>query len=324
MRPHLSIVIPIFDEEETLPELYQRLAGALESLGLVYELVLVNDGSHDNSFSLMRHLHAKDPRVKYINLSRNFGHQMAITAGLDFASGKAVVVMDGDLQDPPELIPALVAKWQEGFDVVYAVREDREGVSPVRHLLYRAFYRLLRRLSQVDIPLDSGDYRLMSRRVVESLKGMPERNRFMRGLTAWVGLRQDGVPYARPARYAGKAKYSWGKLWRLAMDGVISFSAIPLQLATWLGLTMAVLGACYAFYALYIRIVMKTPPQGWTSLMVVLLVIGGVQLIILGIIGEYIGRIFDEVKRRPLYVVDEACGFDSVKNPRSSLFPEDS
>jgi dolichol-phosphate mannosyltransferase len=307
--PRLSIVVPIHNEQENLPELYHRVTQVMEALGEPYELVLVNDGSRDNSLALMHDLHVRDPRVRYVSLSRNFGHQVAISAGMDFATGEAIVVMDGDLQDPPEFIPSLVAKWQEGFDVVYAVRAEREGISSRRHLIYRAFYRLLRHLARVDIPLDSGDFRLMSRRAVQSLKTMPERNRFVRGLTAWVGFRQTGISYTRPPRYAGTAKYSWTKLWRLAVDGLVSFSFVPLQLATLFGFIVAGLGAIYTVFILYARIFTDAPPQGWTSLMVVLLFLGGVQLLTLGIIGEYIGRIFDEVKQRPLYLVDEARGF---------------
>jgi glycosyltransferase involved in cell wall biosynthesis len=319
--PRLSIVVPIHNEQENLPELYHRIRQAMETWENSYELILVNDGSNDRSLDIIRSLHENDPRVKYLSLSRNFGHQVAITAGLDFASGEAVLVMDGDLQDPPELIPTLVTKWQEGFDVVYAVREEREETSPYRQFIYRIFYRLLRRLARVDIPLDAGDFRLMSRRVVESLKKMSERNRFVRGLTAWVGFKQTGISYIRPARHAGVTKYSWAKLWRLALDGLVSFSFIPLQLATWFGFVVSGLCALYTSYLFYVRIFSNSPPVGWTSIMVALLFLGGVQLLTLGIIGEYIGRIFDEVKQRPLYLVGELKGFEErqvVTNGRFS------
>lgn len=303
--PRLSVVVPILDEEETLAELYQRLIRVLEGTGSSHELVLVNDGSRDGSLRLIRELSAKDRRVRYVSLSRNFGHQVAIAAGLDYARGEVVIVMDGDLQDPPELIPEMLARWREGFDVVYAVRELREGMPRWQARIYHGFYRLLHRLSRIDIPLDTGDFRLMSRRVVDTLRAMPERNRFMRGLTAWVGLKQAGIPYARPARHAGTTKYSLTRLSRLAIDGLVSFSFVPLQLATWFGFLISGLCVVYTLYAIYVRIVSDIPPPGWTSLMVAVLFLGGVQLITLGIIGEYIGRVFDEVKRRPLYVVDE-------------------
>lgn len=321
VHPHVSIVVPVYNEEETLHELHQRINQTMETWENSYELILVNDGSNDRSLDIIRGLQEHDPRVKYLSLSRNFGHQVAITAGLDFTSGEAVLVMDADLQDPPELIPALVAKWQEGFDVVYAVREDREGTSPYRQFVYRTFYRLLRRLARVDIPLDTGDFRLMSRRVVESLKKMSERNRFVRGLTAWVGFKQTGISYVRPARHAGVTKYSWAKLWRLALDGLVSFSFIPLQLATWFGFVVSGLCVLYTSYLFYVRIFSNSPPVGWTSIMVALLFLGGVQLLTLGIIGEYIGRIFDEVKQRPLYLVGELKGFEEkqiVTNGRFS------
>jgi len=320
-QPRLSLVVPVYNEQETLPELHRRIKQVMETWESSYELILVNDGSIDRSLEIIRGLQEYDHRVKYLSLSRNFGHQVAITAGLDFASGEAVIVMDGDLQDPPELIPTLVAKWKEGFDVVYAVREEREGTSPYLQFVYRAFYRSLRCLARIDIPLDSGDFRLMSRRVVESLKKMSERNRFVRGLTAWVGFKQTGISYIRPARHAGVTKYSLPKLWRLALDGLVSFSFIPLQLATWFGFVVSGLCALYTGYLFYMRIFSNAPPVGWTSIMVALLFLGGVQLLTLGIIGEYIGRIFDEVKQRPLYLVGELKGFEErqvVTNGRFS------
>ena len=310
MHPIISIIVPIYNEEENLPELHRRVSEAMATAELPYEMVLVNDGSRDGSLAFMRELHARDPRVKYLSLSRNFGHQVAISAGLDHACGDAVVVMDADLQDPPEMIASLAARWRDGYDVVYAIRQDREGMPRWRRLVYRAFYRLLSRLSRVDMPADSGDFRLMSRRVVDHLTRMPERNRFVRGLTAWVGFPQSGVPYVRPPRHAGTPKYSWARLWRLALDGLLSFSFMPLQLATWVGFAVAGIGAVYAVYIVHARVFTDTPPAGWTSLMVALLFLGGVQLMTLGIIGEYIGRIFDEVKRRPLYLLDETGGFE--------------
>ncbi len=308
MSELISIVVPVFNEEDGLPELHTRLTSVFASLPFRYEIVFVDDGSSDGSLALLKRLHAADPCVRYLRLSRNFGHQTAITAGMDHASGDAVIVMDADLQDPPELVPDMIRRYQAGADVVYGVREERLGISPLRQAIYRAFYRCLRRLTPIAIPLDSGDFRLLSRRVLEQLRRMPERNRFVRGLVAWVGYRQEGVPYVRPGRFAGKPKYTWTKLMRLAADGVFSFSFLPLRLATWLGFLVTGLGGLYGLYALIAPLLGKSTPPGWTSLMIVLLVLGGVQLITLGVIGSYIGRIFDEVKQRPLYVVAERGG----------------
>ena len=306
--PVLSIVIPVFNEQENLRELHKRLQASFADLGIPYEVVLVDDGSGDQSRAIMRQLHSEDPRYCWLALSRNFGHQTAITAGMDHARGDAVVIMDADLQDPPELVGNMVARWSAGADVVYGVREDRLGISRLRQAIYRSFYRLLRRLTPIEIPIDSGDFRLLSRRVIEDLKRMPERNRYVRGLVAWVGYRQEGLPYSRPGRHLGTAKYTWSKLMRLALDGIFSFSYIPLKAATWLGFLVTGLGFLYGSYALIAPLFGKTTPQGWTSLVIVVLVLGGAQLITLGIIGAYIGRIFDEVKQRPLYLVAEKQG----------------
>lgn len=305
-----SVVIPIYNEETTLTELYRRLTIVMEQIGRPYELVFVNDGSVDDSLARLRDLNRLDPRVKFLSLSRNFGHQVAISAGMDFAGGQAVILMDGDLQDPPEAIPLMVKKWQEGFDVVYMIREERQGVGRFKTLTYRIFYRIMRKLTYLDIPLDAGDFRLMSRRVANTIRSMPERTRFVRGLTSWVGFKQVGLTYPRPARFAGETKYSWRKLVRLALDGITSFSFAPLQWATYLG--FAVSGVClfYAIYAVYAKLATDSPPHGWASLMVAILFLGGAQLITLGVIGEYLGRIFDEVKQRPTYVVDHLCGFE--------------
>lgn len=280
-----------------------------------YELIFVNDGSYDRTLEILRELHVRDSHVKFVSLSRNFGHQIAISAGINFASGQAVIIMDGDLQDPPEVITLLIAKWQEGYDVVYAVRKDRQGEKLVKVLAYKLFYRIITKLTHIDIPLDAGDFRIMSRRVVDALKLMPERNRFVRGLTSWVGFKQSGIEYTRQARFAGKTKYSWSKLLRLAFDGITSFSFVPLQLATYLGFFVSGLCLIFALYVIYAKLFMNLPPQGWASLMAALMFLGGVQLITLGIIGEYVGRIFDEVKQRPIYITDEVCGF-SEKDER--------
>jgi dolichol-phosphate mannosyltransferase len=313
----VSIVIPIYNERETLHELYQHLNRVLEPVGKPYEFIFVNDGSQDDSLEILRALHSKDSRVKFINLSRNFGHQIAISAGIDFAGGQAVIVMDGDLQDPPEAIPLLIEKWYEGYDVVYVIREKRQGIGLIKLTAYRLFYRIIRNLTNINIPLDAGDFRLMSRRVVDVLKSMPERNRFVRGLSSWVGFKQMGISYPRPPRFAGKTKYSWRKLVQLAFDGITSFSFAPLQLATYLGFAVSGLCLIYALYAMYVKLATGEPPHGWTSLMVAIMFLGGAQLITLGIMGEYLGRIFDEVKRRPTYVADETCGFG--KKPQETI-----
>lgn len=303
----VSVVVPIYNEEATLDRLVDRLVGTLSAAELDYEVVFVNDGSRDRSTEMLRDHHDRNPRLKCIMLSRNFGHQVAVTCGLDHASGDAVIVMDGDLQDPPEVLPAMVERWREGFDVVYAVRQRRKE-SLAKVLAYKAFYWLLRRVSYVDIPLDSGDFSLMDRRVVDLLAAMPERNRFVRGLRSWVGLRQTAFAYERDARFAGESKYSLAKLMRLAFDGLISYSFAPLRLVSNLGMAVSLTALAYMLYLLGARMFGDTTIQGWTSTVVIVLFLGGIQLLSLGIIGEYIGRIFDEVKERPQYVIGDSLG----------------
>jgi len=306
-RSLVSVVIPVFNEQQTLDRLVERLSAALDAASENFEVVFVNDGSRDRSAEMLRALHARDPRLKCISLSRNFGHQVAVTCGLDHATGDAVIVMDGDLQDPPEVLPGMISRWREGFDVVYAVRRRRkEGWAKV--LAYKAFYWILRRVSYLDIPLDSGDFSLMDRRVVDLLAAMPERNRFVRGLRTWVGLRQTGYEYERDARFAGESKYSFTKLLRLAFDGLVSYSFAPLRMVSNLGMLVSLSALAYMLYLMLARILGDTPIEGWTSTVVIVLFLGGIQLLSLGIIGEYIGRIFDEVKQRPQYVVSEALG----------------
>jgi len=303
----ISVVVPVFNEEATLDALIARLEGALEGAGLDYEVVFVNDGSRDRSGEMLRAHHGRNPRLKCIMLSRNFGHQVAVTCGLDHAQGDAVIVMDGDLQDPPEVLPGLIARWREGFDVVYAVRKRRkEGWAKV--LAYKGFYWVLHRVSYLDIPLDSGDFSLMDRRVVDLLAAMPERNRFVRGLRTWVGLRQTGYEYERDARYAGQSKYSFTKLLRLAFDGLVSYSFAPLRLVSNLGMLVSLSALLYMVYLMAARLFGDMTIQGWTSTVVIVLFLGGIQLLSLGIIGEYIGRIFDEVKQRPQYVIGDRLG----------------
>jgi len=314
----LSVVVPVFNEEDTLRELHSRLSGALPPVE-VWEIILVDDGSADGSWPLMRELSAVDPRLRLVRLSRNFGHQAAITAGLEAARGEAVVVIDADLQDAPELIPELVARWRDGYDVVYAVRAERTGENPVRLLAISLFYKLFRRIAGGDIPANVGDFRLVSRRVVDALMAMPERARFLRGMTSWVGFKQTGVEYRRDPRYAGSSKYPPRKLVRLALDGIVSFSTIPIKLVAWLGFALVVFCLVVLSWTLYTRFFTNSAPQGWTSLLVVVLLLGGVQLLSLGIIGQYVARIFDEVKQRPLYLVAE-----TVETPRAEFIADTS
>lgn len=301
----LSVVIPTYNEESILPELYRRLTKVLENIGESYEVIYVNDGSTDKSLDIMKTFHSKNKRIKVLDLSRNFGHQIAITAGCDYARGEAVIVMDADLQDPPEVIPQLIKTWREGYDVVFAVREKREGERYFKQVTASLFYRLIRKITEVEIPKDTGDFRLMSRRVVDGLKSTREKHCFVRGLVSWIGFNQTGVKFIREARYAGETKYSYKKLFKLALDGITSFSFIPLQLGMWAGLVVSLFSFLYALYAILMKILTHVIVPGWTSLMVAILFLGGVQLFTLGLIGEYIGRIYDQVKQRPLYFVKE-------------------
>ncbi len=300
--PTLSVVVPLFNEHENLPALYHRLVAALAPLGEPFELVFVNDGSRDATPAMLDLLAATDPRVTAVHLSRNFGHQPAVTAGLDHARGDAVIVMDGDLQDPPEVLPQFVAKWRAGHEVVYAVRRKRKE-GPLKRLGYFAFYRVLRAVADLDIPLDAGDFCLMDRQVVDQLKAMPERVRFVRGLRTFVGFRQVGVEYERDARAAGRSKYTFRKLLGLAIDGLLNFSSYPLRLVTYLGVLSAAAAAGLAIWAVYDAVSNQSTPRGWASTIVVVLFMGAIQLISLGVVGEYVRRIFLEVKGRPPYIV---------------------
>ena len=302
--PLLSVVVPVYDEEASLQALHERVSAVLERAGEPFELVLVDDGSRDGSWKKMRELAAADPRVVLVRLSRNFGHQIAVTAGVDAARGEAVVLMDADLQDPPEVIPQMVARWRQGYDVVYGRRTRRHGEGLLKRASAALFYRFIRRLTAVDIPADTGDFRLMSRQVVDVLRSLRERNRFVRGLVAWIGYRQVAVDYERAERAAGVTKYPIGKMMRFAADAVVSFSHAPLRLATGMGLAASTLAFCYAVYAVLAAVFRWDVVHGWASLMVAVLFLGGVQLLCVGIIGEYVGRIHDEVKQRPLYVAD--------------------
>jgi dolichol-phosphate mannosyltransferase len=299
-RPEISVVLPIFNEEENLPELYRRLVKVLGESS--YEILFVNDGSSDRSLDLICELREINPKVKLINLSRNFGHQAAITAGIDHSLGRAVVLLDADLQDPPELIAEMLDKWRSGNEVVYAVRQKRkDGI--IKRSAYFWFYRLLKMLSNIDIPLDSGDFCLMDRAVVEKLKALPERNRFLRGLRSWVGYKQVALPYERHARHAGTPKYTFRKLVKLALDGIVSFSSFPLRVAAYIGFLTCLSGICYLIFAVIAHFVNNRVPVGWTSTVALILLVGGSQLLLLGVLGEYIARIYDESKQRPPYIV---------------------
>ena len=303
-RPEISVVVPLLDEQESLDELHRRLTAVLDALDLPAEIVLVDDGSRDATPRLLEALAARDDRVVPIHLSRNFGHQAAVSAGLDHARGDTVVVMDADLQDPPELIPDFVRAWREGHDVVYAVRRSRRE-NVLKRAGYALFYRLLGGLADHAIPRDSGDFCLMDRRVVEAMKAMPERVRFVRGLRAFVGFRQVGLPYDRPGRAAGRTKYSLSKLVRLAVDGLVSSSGVPLRLVTYLGMASAGLALVLAFWVVADAVTTRTAPRGWASTIVVVLFMGSVQLLSLGILGEYLRLIFLETKGRPTYIARE-------------------
>ena len=307
LSTHLDVIVPIYNESANLEELWSRLSRVFEERGIPFRLIFVNDGSRDDSLDHLRRLAASDPRARVLSFSRNFGHQKAVSAGLEHADGDAVVVMDADLQDPPEVVPDLLAKWSAGFDVVYAVRTRRKE-NAAKRASYAIFYRILRRISDVQIPLDSGDFALMDRKVVRTINSLPERNRFLRGLRSWVGFRQTELVYERMQRHAGEPKYRTRHLMKLALDGFFGFSTVPLQLATYVGFIAAGLGLLYLLYALASRFLHGTP-AGWTSLAAIVLFMGGTQLIILGILGGYVGRVYEEVRRRPLYVLDEKIGF---------------
>jgi polyisoprenyl-phosphate glycosyltransferase len=312
----LSIVAPVYNEEEVLPEFVRRLIDAVTPLG-DYEIVLVDDGSTDGSWDVMLLLAATMPGLRLVRLSRNFGHQAALSAGLDVARGDAIVSLDADLQDPPELIPDLFAKWRDGYDVVYAFRVSRAGEGHLRTAAARSFYRLLTRITATDIPEDVGDFRLLSRRAADALRAMPERARFLRGMAGWIGYRQTSVAFARQPRAAGESKYPWSAQFRLALDGIVSFSLAPIRLVTALGFALVVFCVGVLGWTAYVRFFTSHHAQGWTSVIAVVLLLGGVQLLSLGVIGQYVARIFEESKRRPLYLVDEVV--ESSVSSKASL-----
>jgi polyisoprenyl-phosphate glycosyltransferase len=311
MKPIMySIIAPIYNEFENIPMLWERISQVMDSTGDAWELILVDDGSSDGSTDQIRELAASDARVRPVIFARNFGHQIAVTAGLDYARGQAIVVIDADLQDPPEVILELAEKWKEGYEVVYAVRSEREGESWFKLFTASMFYRLIYRITDVKIPLDTGDFRLIDRKVVDVMNSMRERHRFLRGMSAWIGFKQVGVEYKRAARVAGVTKYPFKKMLRLALNAITGFSYFPLQVATYFGFTAAGMAILAIPVVTIMRLVDSQFFEGQTTTLVSVLFLGGVQLISLGILGEYIGRIYDEVKGRPLYVVSE--GPDSV------------
>ncbi|MCH8338964.1 MAG: glycosyltransferase family 2 protein [Chloroflexi bacterium] len=304
-KPTFSVVGPVYDEVETLRDFYDRVRAAMEAIGEPWELVLVDDGSTDGTSEIIRDLAFDDIRVRPVLFSRNFGHQIAVTAGLDFSRGQAVVIIDTDLQDPPELISELAEKWRAGYEVVYAVRTEREGESWFKRATASAFYRVINRITEVEIAPDAGDFRLLDRKVVNALKTMREHHRFPRAMTAWVGFRQIGIPYKRAARRAGETKYPFRKMVRLAINAITGFSYFPLQLATYFGFVSAALAILAIPIVIYIRLAGRAELSGQATTLIAVLFLGGVQLISLGILGEYIGRLYDEAKNRPLYILRE-------------------
>ena len=303
MQPDLSIIVPLYNEEANVEALYQRLTKVVRGMGVSYEFVFINDGSRDRTLELAQGLSYRDPHVRFIDLSRNFGHQIAVTAGLDHCMGAAVVIIDADLQDPPELIPQLYNKMQDGYEVVYAKRLSRPGENVAKLMTAKLFYRMLAAITNVSIPVDTGDFRIISRKVVEALKQMPEQNKFLRGQISWIGFRQTYVEYDRAQRAGGETGYTYSKMIRLALDGITAFSDMPLKIASLSGFAVSGVAFLVMLYTLYARFISHVYQPGWASLMVSILFLGGVQLIAIGIIGEYLGRLSTNVRKRPLYLI---------------------
>lgn len=314
----LSLVIPLYNEEANLDYLFERLEAVLGKLGMSYEIVCVNDGSRDNTLSDVLEHHRRNSAIKVIDLSRNFGKEIALTAGIDCARGAAVIPLDADLQDPPELIEELVKLWREGYDVVYGTRRVREGESWLKRATARAFYQAIGKMSPVPIPANTGDFRLMDRQVVEALKQMPERTRFMKGMFAWVGFRQTAILFDRQPRYRGRTTWNYWKLWNLALDGIVSFSSLPLKVWGYFGLVISGITLLYAFYLVLRTLIFGIAVPGYASTIVAILFLGGIQLITLGIVGEYLSRIYEEVKQRPLYFIRTAYGLNPQPPPGRS------
>jgi polyisoprenyl-phosphate glycosyltransferase len=307
----ISVVVPLHNEEPNINYFFERLESVLDRLGLTYEIVCVDDGSKDNTLRQLVAHHHRNSRIKVVSLSRNFGKEIALTAAIDHAVGAAVVPIDADLQDPPELIADMITQWQQGYDVVYATRKSRQGESWLKRFTANVFYRVIGRMSTVEIPRNTGDFRLLDRRVVEVLKQMPERTRFMKGIFAWVGFRQTFILYDRAERYKGRTKWNYWRLWNLAVDGITSFSVLPLKVWSYVGFSLAIAAFLYAMFLIIRTLMLGIDVPGYASLMVATLFIGGVQLLTLGIIGEYLGRVYEEVKGRPLYLVRASYGVDA-------------
>lgn len=300
----ISVVVPAFNEQQVLPEIERRLSIVMQNIDLKYEIIFVNDGSSDNTLNVMRDLKAGSKSIAILNLSRNFGKEIAMTAGIDYAKGDAVVVIDADLQDPPELIPEMIKHWSDGYDVVYARRTSRKGESGLKKLTATLFYRFIQRISHVNIPRNTGDFRLLSRKAADALKGLREHHRFMKGLFAWIGFRQKEIEYVRDARFAGETKWNYWRLWNFALEGITSFTTFPLKMATYIGLSVAIASLGFGILIMVDTLLYGNPVKGYPSLMVVVSFLGGIQLMFIGVIGEYVGRMFDETKGRPLYFID--------------------
>lgn len=306
----ISTIIPLYNESASIPQLFARLTPVLQQLDTSYEVICINDGSQDDTLEQLLELNRQDPRIKIVNLSRNFGKEIALTAGLDYAGGAAVIPIDADLQDPPELIEQLITKWREGYDVVYATRRSRQGETWLKKISAKAFYRTIGRMSHVPIPANTGDFRLLDRKVVEAIKHLPERTRFMKGLFAWVGYRQTSILFDREPRHSGQSTWNYWKLWNFALDGIISFSFLPLKVWSYVGISISFVSLIYALFLVVRTLILGVDVPGYASLMVAILFLGGIQLITLGVLGEYLGRVYEEVKGRPLYFVREEYGFD--------------
>ncbi len=312
-----SIIVPMYNEEDVIPETYRRLTNVMDALNENYEIIFINDGSRDNTKAMLSELCKSDSHIKMIDFARNFGHQIAITAGMDYAAGECMVIIDGDLQDPPELIPEMIKIWQSGYDIVYGKRISRQGETLFKKFTAKVYYRLLGKLTDVDIPVDTGDFRLIDRKVCEALKQLPERSRYVRGLMSWVGFKQIAIEFERNERFAGETKYPLKKMLKLAMDGIMSFSYKPLKFASYIGTFISLISFVYLIFVLLQKLIFPESAQsGWASIIAVSLFFNGIILLMLGIIGEYIGRIYDEAKGRPLYIISELKNMEDREGPR--------
>lgn len=314
-----SIIIPVFNEEQVIEHTYERLKIVMDSTGETYELLFINDGSRDSTVDILKRLGETDNHIKVIDFSRNFGHQIAITAGMDFAKGDAVIIIDADLQDPPELILEMIEKWKSGYDVVYAKRTARKGETFFKKQTAALFYRTLRAMTDIEIPIDTGDFRLIDRKVCEQMQNVHEKNRFVRGLVSWVGFKQTAVEYERDERYAGETKYPLKRMLKLSIDGITSFSYKPLKMANYLGVALSSIGFIYMLVVLYQKLFTKTTITGWSSIIVIQLFFSGIILMMLGVVGEYIGRIYDEAKNRPLYIVRDVYSIENHTNSNTKV-----